>query len=340
MESVLEQNGQKVSIPASSLSRGRRPPVMHMTPSRMAAAALRVACILQRPAIDYWAGQLAGVMICEPGYERPTGGRLQSMVERQGLPAMPHAPDLLVAEREFIDAHVRAALGLAHPLARLSAQAVPDLRSAVKWVSSFRGPGAADGISTARREMLALFKRVIDGTSAEQSLLLDVRWEFAEPTTALLAPPAEIALVACLIKARGWPDSEFTLCQVVGFPCYGTYRDSGVFREEVTGAGLRLNELDHKAHAARVESTLRRLARDASDDESAMEALRIITRKTEDEVEAGLAFGPFTSDEVDAKFGKGEWRVLHRFAVEQGVDDHGRTKYRVCDNAKSSKTNM
>ena len=120
---------------------------MHMTPARMAQVAVQVACVLRSPNMQHWAAVLADDMICAPGYDRPTGARLQSAVERQGLPALPHAPELLVAEEQFIGPHVQAAIQLAHPLAELALQATPALRAAVEYVASFRdAPDAATAI--------------------------------------------------------------------------------------------------------------------------------------------------------------------------------------------------
>ena len=50
------------------------------------------------------------------------------------------------------------------------------------------------------------------------------------------APHAEMALFAAMIRAGGWPDVGYTLCQVVGFPCVGDYRDSGLFRRQLEAA--------------------------------------------------------------------------------------------------------
>ena len=104
-----------------------------MTPARMAQAAIQVACVLNSPNLQSWAGVLRASMVCAPGYDRPVGSRLQAAAERQGLPALPRAPELLVAESQHILPHVAAAVGLDSPLADLALQASGPLRSVKRW---------------------------------------------------------------------------------------------------------------------------------------------------------------------------------------------------------------
>ena len=86
--------------------------------------------------------------------------------------------------------------------------------------------------------------------------------------------------------------------------------------------------------------TVERVLEAEAADPMRREALEEITRKTRLEVasvaEGGkaCAFGPFTPEELDAKFGADCWRCMHRFSVDQGVDEEtGEPKRRVCDNA-------
>ena len=75
-------------------------------------------------------------------------------------------------------------------------------------------------------------------------------------------------------------------------------------------------------------------------------ALEYITSATRAEVtpppgsaKPAVAFGPYTKDEVDALFGKRQWRPMLRFVIEQGLKPDGSASFRVCDNAKKSRTN-
>ena len=307
---------------------------MHMTPARMAQAALQVACVLRTPNMQHWAGVLAQDMLCAPGYERPTGSRLQSAVERQGVPALPHAPELLVSEAQFYEPHLAAAMRLAHPLAELAVQATPALRAAVGYVASFRGePDPAAAIRYDREERWQRFAEARRGLAEERLVLDRIRCAFCEPNVAMEAPEVDMAITACCILAGQWPDAEYTLCQVVGFPCMGDYKDSGVFRSVEQPATLRPGQLSNEGHIADVVRQLDATARSAiaqydHGQPERVQMLETITRKTREEVhpprlpdgssKPKTASGPWTKDEVDGLLGPGAWRPLLRFAIPQG----------------------
>jgi len=328
---------------------------MHMTPARMAQVAVQVACVLRSPNMQHWAAVLADDMICAPGYDRPTGARLQSAVERQGLPALPHAPELLVAEEQFIGPHVQAAIQLAHPLAELALQATPALRAAVEYVASFRdAPDAATAIRDDREARWQRWCAARRSLAPEQRELERIRAEHAEPNVAMEAPGADMAIFACCIQAGGWPDVEYTVCQVAGFPCVGDYKDSGVFRETEQPASIRPEELVNEGHIRAVERALDAAAQSAVAQydhgvTERMEMMETITRKTREEVDPPFladgsqkpktANGPYTKDEVDRLLGRKEWRPLLRFAIPQGFNADGSIKWRNCDNARASRTN-
>ena len=89
------------------------------------------------------------------GYQQPTTGRLQGAFEKQGIPAMPHTPDLLVSERFFIEKHLEQALCAESPIAMGRFAAADDLKAAVTWVSSFRSnPAALAASRAAKRTMV------------------------------------------------------------------------------------------------------------------------------------------------------------------------------------------
>ena len=320
---------------------------MHMTPARLAQAALQVACVVNSPNMQHWAAVIARDMLCGPGYVRPTSSSLQGVQERQGAPALPHSEDLLLpALTEEIMPHVRAAMDLDHPLADLAVLATPVLRAAVQYVAGFAGNGAAEAIDYDRQQRWSRLMQAKRGLAQEQARLEQIRKEFCEPSTAASAPPAEMALFAALIRAGGWPDIEYTLCQVVGFPCVGNYRDSGLFRSVEEPATIRPGELSNEGHIRDIERALEAEAGRAMNDPERMDILRFITENTRAEASPApdsgrpaVAFGPFTKAQIDNMFGKGEWRPLLRFYLEQGLRDDGAIRTRLCDNAKTSRTN-
>ena len=317
-----------------------------MTPARMAQASLQVACVLNSPNMATWAARLSSMMLCPSGYERPTTSRLQSAFERQGTPALPHSDELILSKVEEIMPHVLKAMGMVHPLADIATSAGPSLLAAVNYVAGFRGPGASASIAADRQDRLRFLCEAQRGLAPEQAALERIRVDFCEPNVAQRAPHAEMALFAALIRAGGWPDVGYTLCQVVGFPCVGDYRDSGLFRRVEEPAKIRPGQLSNRGQIAHVDAALRSAAVRARADAVQLDILHEITRQTRLEVspepasgKPQVAFGPYTADEVDGLLGAGEWRPLLRFCIEQGTRDDGSVKYRVCDNAKRSRTN-
>ena len=111
---------------------------MRMPPSELERLHRAQREVLQESS-DYWetvAYLRSELPLISPaGYERPITGSLQGTSERQQIPVAPGSADLLVAEHEYVMAHVEAALQLEHPMARASVRAVPDLRDAVAWVA-------------------------------------------------------------------------------------------------------------------------------------------------------------------------------------------------------------
>ena len=186
---------------------------MRVTPERTAEVAHKIEVLLNRDVIHRWVDYFTRVMICERGYNRPTGSRLQSCNERQGIPTLPHSEGLLVSEEKFIGPHVHAALNLEHPFADIATTSMPDLAAAVKWVASFRGPCASENISDQRHQMARDMRECSHALrrAGIQGELERLRCEYAEPSVAQSAPPCEMALWAVLIRARGWPDLEYTL---------------------------------------------------------------------------------------------------------------------------------
>ena len=266
------------------------------------------------------------------GYQQPTTGRLQGAFEKQGIPAMPHTPDLLVSERFFIEKHLEQALCAESPIAMGRFAAADDLKAAVTWVSSFRSNPAALAASRAAKRTMV---HSIRGRLAGHDRQLD---RLRTPASRSLAISAgSIATIAAFMRAMDWPDTLFTVCQLIGFPAIGNYPRTGIFREVERPATHTFGELHHPPHNLRVEKNLRSIG--ARADARTREELEQITRKTRAAVGKGYEFGPFTSDEVDGRLGAGKWRALQAFGICQGTNSDGKPKWRRCDNAKASLTN-
>ena len=270
------------------------------------------------------------------GYERPTTSSLQSANEKQRIPAAPGSADLLVSENKFVRPHIEKAKKLESPFTSVGGTrtARPDLRSAVNWTASFDGNAA--GLRHERQRKERVFGEVRESLANVDAQLRALQTPEA---AGVQQPGASIALYAAAMRAAGLPDSTgFASSRVRGFECIGDVPDSGLFRQKERKATRVFDELCHPVHNSQVARTLRKVGARARAPGGAkqMHMLRVLTAKTQKEVKAGLAFGPFTRSELDTKFGGGQWRCLHRFGVEQGFEDDGITvKVRACDNGRT-----
>ena len=272
------------------------------------ATLLAVTSILSGPVFDNAVGMLRSLMLVQAGYDRPTTGRLQGAMEKQGIPAMPHAEDLLVSESQFIKPHVAAALTLESPIAEGRFTAASDLVGAVKYLASFRGDPAALALDRGRR-------RKVHDDVGMMLTGLDRRLEVLRTPASrrLVAAGASLALTAAYMRAMAYPDFMFTVCQLIGFPCVGKYKDTGIFRLKRRPATQCFPIMKHQIQIDRVEANLRAQAARATP--TMLDEFAQITAKTRGAVMKGFEKGPFTKEQVDAQLGSGCWRPLQAFAV-------------------------
>ena len=303
--------------------------------SEFATIALGVASVLSCADMDKAVDAAREVMIGACGFERPTTSLLQSLVNRQGIPAMPGSADLLLSAAHLVGPHWAQATSIeSSPLEGLTRNVRPDLQQAVSWVASFSGDfpaliAARDGMESAWRAI----RRSLRG--------VDARLEaFRGPGSCALHQQGQsLATVECMRRAAGLPASEFVACMLAGFPCVGTYRDTGIHRllSEPRLADESFTSLHHAKYNQEAVDSLTRKAAKANSDQ--LYAMRQLTEGTYKEKGLGLADGPFTADEIDERLGKGQWRCLEAFGVAQGLRSDGTVRIRRCDNALKSGTN-
>ena len=306
---------------------------VRMTPPEMARVAASVSSVLQSsPAFLQVVQEVAAASIAPLGYARPLSAFFQSAQERQGAPLVPGAEGVLVAVRDLILPHLEQALVLEHPLAQLAVDPRDDLLAAVQW--SVERAGEAVRIAADRRAItsqIAAWRSSLAGVDSQLKALRSPQ------SAAMQQPGCSMATVAALIQGLGLPDVGFTAHQCGGFPCYGEYPDSGMFRVCERPATRDFDELSHSAHRKRVYDLLVRQAADP--------ALRgnlvKVTEKTYAEKARGVARGPYLSHgDIDDALGHRDWHPLHRFGVTQGFEADGTPKVRPCDNAgKRAQTN-
>lgn len=201
---------------------------------------------------------------------------------------------------------------LLHPLARILVDAQPDLLDAVRWVHSFGRNAVA--LADAREKRFSDLARWARMLSDVEERLAQLQSSTAR---AVRQQGCCISLVAACIKGLGLPDELFTAHQCSGFPCYGDYPDSGLFRVCERPAEENFDELDHEAQRIRVVDILTRQSRDPNQ----RHTLECVTEKTYKEKDVQeVAEGPFlTPAEVSDRLHTTQWRVLHRFGVCQGL---------------------
>lgn len=303
-----------------------------ITPSQMASITLQVMSVLNTsPVVLQLIAEAKGMLTCEPGYDRPMTSALQAVRAYQGVPAQPGSEGLLVSETRFIRPHYAAAQLVGHPMAEVLYEARHDLLGAVRYGAAYIGAAPVMmGDRDQRVSWTESAKARLEGVDAQLRALQP------ETVRGVLQPGSSIALWHVFVQAMGWPDGHFVTQLCTGFPCIGDYPDSGVFRASEEPAEKVYDELDHDSHNRAVANCLRRQGADPRMDH----ILERVTAKTRSEVVKGVAKGPLTMTGVIRELGTGVVRVLHRFGVEQGVEEDGVTpKVRPCDNAKTSLTN-
>eukprot|EP00962_Isochrysis_galbana_P061844 scaffold46202_cov225-Isochrysis_galbana.AAC.1 len=150
------------------------------------------------------------------------------------------------------------------------------------------------------------------------------------------APHAHIAWLACIGDAFGG-DSRIAADATLGVAVVGRVPASGAFSpippadEQVPECPW--NELDHAAWNERLAASTARRAAELSGlppDDPAREDAASVWAATMKESDKGLIQGPFSSIDMDARFGPGMWRAIRRFGVWQ------KGKCRACDNCAES----
>ena len=270
------------------------------------------------------------------GYERPTTSSFQRAVGWMDLPATPGSADVPFASAKHVGPHLKEACQLTStPLTPTTTSARADLKGAVQWVAAWRGGHSGKGaVHMERQRKTARFhewKRRLRGVDAQLESLR------CPQSVACQGDGVSMALVACMGRAAGLPDTEFVANQVHGFPTVGDYPDSGCFRECYRPATKTFGELNHRKQIATVRAKLQEAGADP--DPGRRFLLSEVTKATDDECAKGIAWGPFTEEQVNAILGEGKWHPLLGFGVVQGTRSDGSVKVRRCDDAAASGSN-
>ena len=208
------------------------------------------------------------------------------------------------------------AAALPSPVA-LESDIPDDLDFALRLTASMGG-----GARAWRRRQLQTLKAIASGASGLGELLDEHRSE----TSRRVAAHVDLSVVDLLRFSIAWPDSHVLELAGHGGCIVGVIPKSFIYRSAAVSPELSEEEL----LASSIEWVDSIEARPPPRDE----IVQAVWAKSEQErLERKFLRGWFTRAEMDAKFGRGRWRPLVRFAVSQG------DKWRVIDNGRSSQHN-
>ena len=294
---------------------------------------------LRRPP-EYWAAvrRLRSLALLVDFYARPLAkvthheGRLGSRLVRP-----PHLR--LVPESDDKGAHLRAAARLPHGVQpEFDETAADDLVAAVRhcvYLSSM----SADGLSAWRR-CQALALQEIEASLRPYGVFISSQmcgsaWE--------LASHMNLPFMAACVAAIGWPDVCCVRRWFLGHAVVGDIPDTGLFRPKLTDFAASPAEVFTAQSNRRWNSDLARSLASggarASHDLELRARLEGVEAATAKELGAEVVRGPFSSGQLDSRFGKGAWRAQRRFGVHQGYEADGSAKIRAIDNSAANSCN-
>ena len=124
-----------------------------------------------------------------------------------------------------------------------------------------------------------------------------------------------------------WPDRTLPAMVAAGASPIGRQEVTGVFRSRQTVASIQSEEFTSVGGIFMKELMAKKPPSE--------EQQKVVYQLSEEERGLGLLEGWYTAEEVDAKFGKGRWRAMPRYAVWQA----GSGKWRLIDNGRAGQQN-
>ena len=260
--------------------------------------------------------------VLPPKSETATFGELPT----HGL--MDEANCLLRALTDSASQHVLEAIALPHPRANPpSALEAPELVSVTSNLASSILQGA--DVHADRLAIAAVLERAAALARAPSARIHEVM----PHSVRHVAGSLNVAFIAAMAASIAYPDVTLAECFLHGFPIVGYVPASAcpAFREvprPLDPPGIRHldNHAANLALARRVESDFR---------EGRSPHAQALWDSTIEEVTKGYSLGPFSTHDLDSRFGRGQWRAMLAFAVAQLRQD-GTVKLRRCDDAAAS----
>ena len=264
-----------------------------------------------------WKGCLVGA---DPGAggRKNRSERAASMGLQQGTHLSRNGLQMLIPEAiQDVELHVRLARGLDHPFVHPVALPL-DLQFAA--AKSYDDPAAC---AKWRRGQWGKIKRLAHRCAP---LDAEIRNRMTHEV-AISAGSLRLGLLSVLLTILRWPDWQLTSLFTRGFRVAGCVEPSNVYPRIATGPCGEISDIIGTEEADKWNCSLARDLRpsefDASIYDTAME-----------QSSRGLLSRPLSKEEVDARFGRGNWRGIRRRGISQN------NKVRGIDNALTSRTNF
>jgi hypothetical protein len=233
-------------------------------------------------------------------------------------------PGQILGKYEF----ARQAIERANPLVQADEHAAAaldaDLKIAIDVVAT---EGA--GIGAKRRERMAELRRLAAALEPLRATLDGMKCEQA----AAIAADFNVAWAAALVDSMRSPDVRLPYLYVTGFPVVFDIADSGLFKADEQPAEISRREFEagNTRMISTIEKEIMQSATAGTDEQR--ERRKQCWIRTQEELDEGLIFGPFSRAQLDRWYGRGRWRCLGRNAILQ------KAKWRCIDNGKRSKHN-
>ena len=151
--------------------------------------------------------------------------------------------------------------------------------------------------------------------------------QFISENARMAAPGVRPHAIDLLAHSMRWPDKSLAAMAAAGASPIGRQETTGVFRPKQTLADLQGEVFETEGGNFMQEL----LAKKPPSDEQK----NIVYKLSEEERNLGLLEGWYTAAELDAEFGKGQWRAMPRYAVWQA----GSGKWRLIDNGRAGQQN-
>lgn len=252
-------------------------------------------------------------------YTRPAAKEEPTAIFAQRRAAgVPGGTTPALRERNSMAKHIAEAFGIIHPFLEGPSGLAPHVEEAIRFNAS-RSPREMQRLQT---EAIRTLKFV---SELQEPITKQLRRRMP-PWVLSIAGDMDLGLMAAIGDAfPEWPHRSLVYDLVHGFVIVGQpVPDTGLFRPVDKPPTVDTAQVLAQ-NADEVRDVIERALRAAN---SKPDANRAVYEKTQQEVDKGLAIGPFSARDLNNEWGEGSWRPLTRFPVQQ------KGSIRPCDDAK------